>query len=144
MIETSKLSPLAASLLMADSTALTTMLIMSLMCASCLYLSSSTPYATGEPEPVAVHFSSVMLPNGSTANTCGPVLSMPPMSTCAISGAYLDENSRFATSRAAELIGIGLFVLSRYSWAFALRMSTAFCASATPPDIVMAMWSSIL
>ena len=49
-----------------------------------------------------------------------------------------------ATRRAAELIGIGLFVLSRYSWAFALSMSTAFWASATPPDIVMAMWSSIL
>jgi len=144
MIETSKLSPLAASLLMADSTALTTMLIMSFMGASCLYLSSSTPYAIGEPEPVAVHFSSVMLPKRSIENMWGPVLSMPPIMTNAISGAYLDENSRLATSRAAELIGIGLFVLSRNSWAFALSMSTAFWASATPPLIVMAMWSSIL
>jgi hypothetical protein len=49
-----------------------------------------------------------------------------------------------ATSRAAEFIGIGLFVLSRNRWAFALSMSTALWASATPPDMVIAMWSSIL
>jgi len=98
----------------------------------------------GEPEPVATHFSSVKLPNGSNENMCGPVSSTPPTRTWAINGARRAENSRFAMSLAAEFIGIGRLVSSLYSCAFALRMSTVRCASATLPEMVIARWLSIL
>src|SRR5207249_4964597 len=65
---TSKLSPLAESLFMAESIALTTIGTDSFTFIESFHSDSRTPYATGDPDPVETYFSSIMFPSNKRSH----------------------------------------------------------------------------
>jgi len=87
IVTTSIASPEALSLFIAEYSACIARAVPFSNEISFVYLFSSTPYAIGEPEPVAaISLSSVLPPNGSIVYKCAPFLSIPPIRSCTIYG----------------------------------------------------------